>query len=252
MAQEPMAGQESVDPITEVQQQIDSEQGQDAALSPFTTEQETAVRAMMAQQAKTYEGQLAAVNKQLSGFTGRLDATRNEMKGIAQQASGVLRSDMSFEQIVAGMTEEERAALTAWRDADRKVSTPGQPAQEAADPRWEQIYMMAESMGLDRNDSNINYGVLENMSMTDAQRQSTFMASLAAAVQAKGSTVAPPPVPPTTPPGEDNPPIDRGASGAGRAGRPQTEDYLMTEHIEGRMPTDVYKERMAAIGHPVG
>ena len=226
------------DVVTQTQAEMDAEQGVTDTVQPLTLEQ---VKGLMDEQ-----------NKQISGIASKVDRGLNTMRGIAetaQQASGVLRSDMSFDQIIADMDEEQRAAMLAWRDTDRRANAPIQQTQEPApDENWERVYRMAENMGLDRNDPNIRYTVITDTTLNEQQREQQFMASLSMAVQQKNQQVtAPPPTQPApTGDGTINPPVDKGPSGTGSP--MNNESQIMDALIEGRIDNNVYRERMAAIG----
>jgi hypothetical protein len=233
---------ESVDPITAIQQDLDVEQGLDASTPALSPEQEAAVKVMMADQAKSYERQLSGVNKQLNGMTSRLDRTRNELVDIAKR-----ESDTAFERLMSVMDEDQQRAARAWREADKvnnPQSDPTQPAaQELTPAQMEQIHQYVEGFGVNRNDPSLQafYETIRDPSATEAQRLTTLQQGIAQANK-QGTP---------TPTAATNPPVDRGAAASGNAGRPQTPDALMDAHIEGRMTTEQYKERMAAIGHPV-
>lgn len=243
MTQEQVPEQnQKTDVVTQVQNEMDAEQGSPETAQPLTQEQ---VKGMLEEQARGYE-------RQIAGLTSKVDRGLNTMRSIAegaQQATGVLRSDVSFEQLLTTMDEDQRAAALAWRDADRKANAPVQPVDQepAQNDNWERVYQMAENMGLDRNDPNIRYTVLSDMTLTEVQREQQFMASLSTAVQQKGQAAAPAPAG-TAPATEEitNPPVDRGAAGTGSP--MNTQDQIMDAFIEGKLNSTQYRERMAAIG----
>lgn len=251
MTQENLEPQEPLDDITAIQQNMDAEQAGGQSASGVTLEQ---VQTLLQQQAQAYEHRIATQESQLRGLMSKQDNALNAIRGWTKDQLGGLETRIGRDRFLESLDEDQRRTVDViLGEMDRRMPPPEEapittPVQDAStvEEQWAQVYTLVESMGLNRSDPRIQYAALTDSALAPEQRRSQFMQSLTAAVR-----TAPAPTPTPAAP-VANPPIDRGASGAGNAGRLQTVDSLMDLHIQGGITTEQYKERMAAIGHPVG
>ena len=98
--------------------------------------------------------------------------------------------------------------------------------------------------GLQRNNPNINYSILEDATLNDQQREANFVANVAAAVRQQSTVPQPAPAPQATAPANNTqlPPVD---VGQGIPPQSQAEEDIESDFIADKITETVYRERMA-------
>jgi hypothetical protein len=189
--------QETVKPdeLDSDQAALDGEQGQEPAAPEYVTADQ--LKDMFG----TFQQELLSTNNMMRGLQGKQDTAlnairRDSMAAVQQQEAQAQRQ--AQEQVLSqiedpGMKAAMQALLQSQQaqlDAVRAQQAQGvqQQVATAADP-MEEVYQFVESMGLARNNPNINYAVLQNQSLTDAQRRMEFGKSL----QSAQGAASPPP-----------------------------------------------------------
>ena len=252
--------------IAEVQREMDSEQGleQQPASATLTADQ---VQQMIEAQSRSLQSQISG----LQGYMSKgLNSIREDTQSWAKQEIGDLRSAMGQEQWLASLDDDQRnlvqpllAELTKTRQMvqDRAVQQPAQaeqpvpdampqPQQQNVAEEWERIYVFVESMGLGRNDPNVNYNSLTDQSVPAPQRETNFIASVRSAMQQQIGGASP------EPPGQnrqrqrtDSPPVESGPAGGATA--MNSVDDVRSAYIENKISQEEYRSRLAALGEPV-
>lgn len=254
------------DVVTQVQQEMDQEQGTSGESQPITMDQ---MRGMMETQARSYQSQISGLQSRIDRG---LDAIRRDAQGWAAQQIGDLETRLGRDTFLKGLDSELRPlAETLLNEMDRRTKgtqqVPAEPAPRGGNPtetdsQWEQVYQIVEGMGLKRDDPLVNYAVLTETSLSAQDRQGQFMGSLREAVLKSEGGASPPrptakpgPVPPASQ--VANPPVDRGGGrGTGpvyRNADDVRDAFIMGKFNSSEDPSGIneYKRLMANLGFPV-
>jgi hypothetical protein len=252
MTMESMENLDGQDVIGQEQQDLDSQQGiQAAAAQPITEEQ---VRQIVQQQTELIQRQLSGIQ----GLTDRaLDAHRRDWTTDIERRFAEAQAGAGRQQFLNSLEEDEREKyqqMLSVMDAERRASAPAplldpEPMEMGPDPVTapEQARRYVEMNGLQRNNPNIDYAVLNDPALTGPQREAVFVGIVADAVrkQAVAGVTRQPAQPPAGT--AQHPPVDVGPGIHSEASL-RSQDDLRSAYLEDRIPLDDYRTRMAALG----
>ena len=140
------------------------------------------------------------------------------------------------EPLMQEMDNMKQVYLQSLASQQPVQATQQAPAAQSQD-QWEAVYKVVENMGVNRNDTNVNYQVLMDTTKTDDQKQEAFFASVRTAVTQQGQQQATqtPAQPQTADPQSQTPPMENSRQGG--AGTHQNIDELCDWYIGLSRPT---------------
>jgi len=248
-----------VDEITQTQQQLDQEQGipVDQPVTPPGS-----AEAASAEQFRNLERMVSGLQ---SKFDTGLNAIRRDVVEDAKQqiaaATTGWQSQLARDRWLEGLDETDKALVGPLMDeiqqlkAERNTPSSQQPTQ-TVDPAttWEQIYKFVESVGINRNNPDVRYGLLTDSNLPEDQRRNQFLVHLQ---QVRSVAPNEPPAaqpqrqqPPATP----NPPIEAPSGTQGSMNRDQIMDlYIANQLATANDPSGhgAYRELMAKNGFQI-
>ena len=215
------------DEIDLVQQSIDAEQTQDPGPQFATADDLAAIRQLIQQQN-------ANVAAQVSGLASKVDTglnairrdtreealnqiahmeqrSRDQFLGRIAEENPVLAQEMGSFLEAQDNAAKQRAELAA--QPDQSV---GQQQTQAVEGSWAQVFTHVQSFGLNHQDPRVDYNILVNEALPEAQRIQQFnqhLATLTVGAAATPTAAATTPVQPG-PQGVVNPPREAGPAGA--------------------------------------
>jgi len=242
------------DEVTQDQQSLDAEQGENTATPQYVTADQLAAMKQELQQLKSE-------NRGLQGQNDKgLNAIRRDMEKnvqtLAQQQFESYRNEMEKKAYLDGLDEEQREIVSPLYDKINQLEQQqvqqvqpqvnGQQEQGQStqvQQQWEQVYQVVESMGVDRNDPNLRYSALDQTnSLTPEERSQQFFQSIRTAIKAEGGT---PPQQPssqqrqTQKPSTVSPPVEQPSGKA--APTYKNLDDVRSAYIEGKMEKAEYQ-----------
>ena len=242
------------DEVTQDQQSLDAEQGENTATPQYVTADQLAAMKQELQQ-------LRSENRGLQGQNDKgLNAIRRDMEKnvqtLAQQQFESYRNEMEKKAYLDGLDEEQREIVSPLYDKINQLEQQqvqqvqpqvnGQQEQGQStqvQQQWEQVYQVVESMGVDRNDPNLRYSALDQTnSLTPEERSQQFFQSIRTAIKAEGGT---PPQQPssqqrqTQKPSTVSPPVEQPSGKA--APTYKNLDDVRSAYIEGKMEKAEYQ-----------
>ena len=178
----------------------------------------------------------------------RTDRQREEHLRAAQVRKGRLETQM-------GQADEANRPIFESQIAteDERITSLQQPAQEpqasngpapASDPQWEPVYSMVRGLGLDPEDSRIDYSAFTRPGIPDGDRLQTFMSGVRPLI----GTAQAPPAPTPQQPRTVSPPTD-GSPTTGGARTSAHESRIA--FINGEINLEQYQGEMRRLGQPV-
>ena len=242
------------DEVTQDQQSLDAEQGENAATPQYVTAEQLAAMKQEVQQ-------LRSENRGLQGQNDKgLNAIRRDMEKnvqtLAQQQFESYRNEMDKKTYLDGLDEEQREIVSPLYDKINQLEQQqvqqtqpqvnGQQEQgqsNQAQQQWEQVYQVVESMGVNRNDPNLRYSALDQTNnLTPEERSQQFFQSIGTAIRAKGGTPPAQPSPQqpqTQKPATVSPPVEQPSGKA--APTYKNLDDVRSAYIEGKMEKAEYQ-----------
>ena len=242
------------DEVTQDQQSLDAEQGENTATPQYVTADQLAAMKQELQQLKSE-------NRGLQGQNDKgLNAIRRDMEKnvqtLAQQQFESYRNEMEKKAYLDGLDEEQREIVSPLYDKINQLEQQqvqqvqpqvnGQQEQGQStqvQQQWEQVYQVVESMGVNRNDPNLRYSALDQTnSLTPEERSQQFFQSIRTAIKAEGGT---PPQQPssqqrqTQKPSTVSPPVEQPSGKA--APTYKNLDDVRSAYIEGKMEKAEYQ-----------
>ena len=240
---------ESVDPINEVQRELDRAQ-QGEAGTPSTVEA-TLTRTDFESFRQELMGQMQQVVKEARGLQSRVDQDRQQWlkEREAQSAEGRLaRLEAGVENLDPAVQPYAQMQLEAERQRIAGIRQPAPGAVGAAQSEEEQLRQLVRNYGLSPDDPLVDYASLRQPGLDINERQQRFFQSLQRAQVAKATVVAPavPAVPApasrvVTPPSNAAPPAQAGF---------QSPADLQDALIRGTITVDQYRQTARSRGWP--
>ena len=239
--------------IDQAQQEIDAEQG-----IVETTSELSQVQALQSKVAEQHEQvrQLTSMVNASRGHTDRaLNAIRGDFDKAVEDKINMMGERARQEQLLESIDEEQRPFFQHMMDRLDKVDNTSQTqsGQEQVitdsdtQSQWQQVYTMVQQMGINPQDPRVNYQLLVDTSVaTPEQRQGNFMQNL---TQILSSTTSPQQSQPVAQNTSANPPVESMSPSSTTALR--NADDIRDAYIAGTITTDVYHEKMGAIGENV-
>ena len=248
-----------VDEITQTQQQLDQEQGIPVG-QPVTPP--GGAEAVSAEDVRNLQRMVSGLQ---SKFDTGLNAIRRDVVEDAKQqiaaATTGWQSQLARDRWLEGLDENDKALVGPLMDeiqqlrAERNTPPPQQPTQ-TIDPAtaWDQVYQFVESVGINRNNPDVRYGLLTDTNLPEDQRRNQFLAHLqqlrGVASNQPSATQPQRQQPPTTP----NPPIEAPSGTQGSMSRDQIMDlYIANQLGTANDPSGhgAYRELMAKNGFQI-
>ena len=245
------------DEVTQDQQSLDAEQGENAATPQYVTAEQLAAMKQEVQQ-------LRSENRGLQGQNDKgLNAIRRDMEKnvqtLAQQQFESYRNEMDKKTYLDGLDEEQREIVSPLYDKINQLEQQqvqqtqpqvnGQQEQgqsNQAQQQWEQVYQVVESMGVNRNDPNLRYSALDQTNnLTPEERSQQFFQSIGTAIRAKGGTPPAQPSPQqpqTQKPSTVSPPVEQPSGKA--APTYKNPDDVRSAYIEGKIEKAEYQQML--------
>ena len=239
--------------IDQAQQEIDAEQG-----IVETTSELSQVQALQSKVAEQHEQvrQLTSMVNASRGHTDRaLNAIRGDFDKAVEDKINMMGERARQEQLLESIDEDQRPFFQHMMDRLDKVDNTSQTqsGQEQVitdsdtQSQWQQVYTMVQQMGINPQDPRVNYQLLVDTSVaTPEQRQGNFMQNL---TQILSSTTSPQQSQPVAQNTSANPPVESMSPSSTTALR--NADDIRDAYIAGTITTDVYHEKMGAIGENV-
>mgnify|MGYP003643295286 CR=1 FL=1 len=238
--------------IDQAQHDIDVEQG-----VVDTTSEESQVQALQSQLAGQTD-QIRQLTSMVNASRGHTDRALNAIRGGVDQAVeekiASLGEKARQAQLLETINEDQRPIFQSMMERLDKIDNKPQaqevgeqaPIDSDTQAQWKQVYTMVEQMGINPQDNRINYQLLVDQSVaTPEQRQGNFMQNL---TQILGSNNSQQPQSVGRSP-STNPPVESMSPSTSTAFR-NSED-IRDAYIAGKITTDVYHERMRAIGEDI-
>ena len=248
--------------IDQAQQELDAEQG-----IVETTSDVSQVQAL--------QDQLASTNQQIKELSGMVHASRGHVdralnsirqdttldrtavETILDERLSLVNDRMRQEQLLEGLTEDQRPIfehllnkLDGFEKGNVSESAPQQSQQEPSQggsDAWQDIYDMVSDMGINQADPRIQYRLLLDETITPRQSQSNFLTHLM--TMRDGNPENQMQSQPTNRATGQNPPVESMSPSSTTALR--NADDIRDAYIAGTITTDVYHEKMGAIGENV-
>ena len=239
--------------IDQAQQEIDAEQG-----IVETTSELSQVQALQSKVAEQHEQvrQLTSMVNASRGHTDRaLNAIRGDFDKAVEDKINMMGERARQEQLLESIDEDQRPFFQHMMDRLDKVDNTSQTqsGQEQVitdsdtQSQWQQVYTMVQQMGINPQDPRVNYQLLVDTSVaTPEQRQGNFMQNL---TQILSSTTSPQQSQPVAQNTSANPPVESMSPSSTTA--LINADDIRDAYIAGTITTDVYHEKMGAIGENV-
>ena len=245
------------DEVTQDQQSLDQEQGENAATPQYVTSEQYQAMQNEIAQVKQQNQKLESESRGLQGLVDNgLNAIRRDTQKWAEDQFTGIRSEMGRQQYLDNLDEEQKevvAPLLNELDELRKqqrvepqAAVQQQQVQSGqANQQWEQVYQFVESMGVNRNDPNLRYSALDpTNSLNPEQRSAQFAESIGNAIRAKGGTPPKQPSPQqpqvqTQKPTTVSPPVDQPSGKA--APSYKNLDDVRSAYIEGKIEKAEYQ-----------
>jgi hypothetical protein len=198
----------------------------------------------------------STVTGQLQGFQSKQDKGLNAIRrDTVEQAQRDLENRMmqTRQEVLSTFAEnpEQQASLRRmWEMEDLRSQASRVPMQPEPEPVIQQaqnpleaVHQFVESQGLQRNDPNINYGVLQRGDLSEQERQTVFGQSLGKAHAAKAQR--PVPQQPNGQQRTSSPPVE-GAPVA--SGGYRSIDGIRDAYIEGRLDLEAAQQAATKMG----
>ena len=246
--------------IDQAQQELDAEQG------IVETPSEVSQVQMLQEQLASTNQQIKELSGMINASRGHVDRSLNAIRNdsgqlVAQaidQRLAFMNDRMQQQQLLENLDDDQRGVFQhVLNKLDRvEASTHIQqnPQQQQAPPPpdgaqdpWLDIYNMVSDMGLDRTDSRIQYTLLLDESVEPRQRQANFFQNLMGVRDTGNQGQAQ--SQPAQQKSSANPPVESMSPSSTTALR--NADDIRDAYIAGRITTDVYHEKMGAIGENV-
>ena len=248
--------------IDQAQQGLDAEQGivseinEDSQISSLQQKLDQQDR-----QIKELSGMVNSnrghVDRALNSIRQETTVDRNAVEKILDDRLASVNSQMQQEQMLEGLNEEQRPIfehmlnkLEVFEKSSVSQTVAQLPIEEppkgSSDP-WQDIYDMVIDMGLNQLDSRIQYRLLLDESVEPRQRQSNFLNNIMSVRDAGVQSNVQPQAAQQQP--SANPPVESMSPSSSTAFR--TSGDIRDAYISGKITTDVFHERMRAIGEDI-
>jgi hypothetical protein len=249
--------QQAVDSISQDQEQLDQEQAIATQPQPVTLEM---MQQFFQQQMQPFVSQVQGLHSKVD--TG-LNAVRRDVTAEAKQLVENVTADIGKRQFLASLDEDQRplaeglmAQMEARMPEQQFAAQQPMQAQTTQQDPWESIYKYVESHGVVRNNPNVNYAILSDMSLTDIHKGQLFNNSIFQARTAQSQQAAPPrqtQQAQSNGQGTVNPPVERNGSLSQNPLRTEedivgafiADQFISPEDPDGKI---TFRAKMAAIG----
>ena len=236
-----------VDEISQAQDQLDQGLDPNQQLPQYVT----------VDQFQALQQALVTSNQSLrsvQGLLGKgLTSIRDDLTAQVRNSFEDLRSQTQQQAYLDSLDEDDRIKLGPLVEElgqlRQAVQQPTEPLPQQPQPQpqanpqqteqaaWEYVYGFVESMGLPRNDPNVNYAVWRDQTLTPQQKYQTFYQSVRQAIVASAGATQPLPTnaPPPNTPVTRSPPVQDGASRRPTQARSGEDllDQVLTQQITG-------------------
>ena len=239
--------------IDQAQQELDAEQG--AVETPSEQSYVQQLQDQLAQQNQKMNELSNMVNASRGHTDRALNAIRGDFDKAVEDKIAQIGDRARQSQLLETIDEEQRPFFEHMLERLNKVDdkTQTQSTQEQApvtsetQAQWQQVYTMVQQMGINPQDPRVNYQLLVDAAVaTPEQRQGNFMQNLSQILTANTNSQQ---SQPNTVNASANPPVEPMSPSSTTALR--NADDIRDAYIAGTITTDVYHEKMGAIGENV-